>query len=547
MNTPRILILRRAVLGSIDGQISTAIRKLSALHEKNAFSFALVAGDLFGEASDAASENELQQLLTGKIEIPLPTYFALGRRVLPEPVTARLRENSGELCPNLYFLGRRTTVKTSEGVRIVALGGAFENEVVSDSSTITEFSPSYTYKDAQALKGAHSADILVTTDWPTGIKAGSRADYTSEDSPSSQQTVADLCSWLKPRYHFSTSDGFYQREPFFHAQDEGAEGYSITRFLSIAPFGNTSKQKWIYAFSLDPKAAPPVTVASDTTASPLSATATKRKEPSDTPTFSRYSNTDQDRGHRGKRKKMPPPTPQQCFFCLSNPNVAQHLITSIGDSAYLTTAKGPLSTSKTFKALGFPGHILIIPLEHSPTLASIQDSQSKADTNAEMHRYRGALQEMLKQKSESAPEAERLGAVTWEISRTGGVHVHWQFLPVPLDMIRRGLVEAAFKVEAENDSYPAFTTSKTTTETTSEVEQDFFKVTIWGEGVEEKVLTLPLDHSYRFDLQYGRRVLAKLLVLENRMQWQDCSQTEAEETADAEAFKEAFKEYDFAL
>lgn len=175
----------------------------------------------------------------------------------------------------------------------------------------------------------------------------------------------------------------------------------------------------------------------------------------------------------------------------------------------------------------------------------VQDGDSRKETIAEMHRYRLALQQMLSEKSVSATEEEKLGAVTWEINRAGGVHVHWQFMPVPRDMIRRGLVEAAFKVEAENESYPAFEPSTVSTDVAAE--GDCVKVTIWSSDTEEKTMILPLDSSFRFDLQFGRRVLAKLLGLENRSHWQDCGQSEMEETKDAETFKEAFKPFDFSL
>ena len=61
------------------------------------------------------------------------------------------------------------------------------------------------------------------------------------------------------------------------------------------------------------------------------------------------------------------------------------------------------------------------------------------------------------------------------------------------------------------------------------------------------LLTLPLSSSFRFDVQFGRRVLAKLLGLEARRDWRDCAQTEAEEEADAGAFKKAFEKWDWTL
>lgn len=534
------------MIGAVNGQLTAVFGKLSALHAKNNFAFALIVGDLFAAPEISAPDHadQLQQFIDGKLEVPLPTYFALGRRALPNEVVERLSANSGELCPNLYFLGRRTTVKTSEGVKIVALGGAHAS-AVEDKSSQTEYSPLHTPEDVKVLRGANTADILVTSEWPADIRTGSKAAFSGENHVS-QQDIVELCTVLKPRYHFSASDAFLEREPFFHAQEEETSGYQITRFLSLAPYGNSNKQKWIYAFSLDTSATPPTTIPAGTTASPLTFAIKKRKAPAADPqAFSRFGNGESGPRQRGKKRQRMPPNPSECFFCLSNSNVATHLITSIGNSSYVTTAKGPLSTSETFSTLGFPSHMLIIPLEHSPTLAMIQDSESRKETIVEMHRYRLALQQMLTARSGSAPEAEKLGAVTWEINRAGGVHVHWQFLPVPQDLINRGLVEAAFRVEAENESYPAFETSTVSTDVAAE--GDCVKVTIWSPDTEEKTMILPLDSSFRFDLQFGRRVLAKLLGLENRSHWQDCGQSEADETKDADTFKEAFKPYDFSL
>lgn len=180
-----------------------------------------------------------------------------------------------------------------------------------------------------------------------------------------------------------------------------------------------------------------------------------------------------------------------------------------------------------------------------------------------MHRYRQALHSVLISTS-----GTNLGAVTWEVSRGEGIHIHWQFLPVTAALVKKGLVEAAFKVEAENEQYPAFKT-KMIHDGAAE-KGDYFRVWIWrpGDGVdstlegggpnegdaedgketrgEEKELVLPLSSGFRFDLQFGRRVMAKLLGLEGRMHWKDCTQTEAEEKKDAEAFKVPFKKFDFS-
>lgn len=164
-------------------------------------------------------------------------------------------------------------------------------------------------------------------------------------------------------------------------------------------------------------------------------------------------------------------------------------------------------------------------------------------TYAEMTRFKEALQNMVARDSKN-----KLGAVTYEISRADGIHAHWQFVPMSEDTIRKGLVEAAFRVEAENLKYPEF---EARDPGIGKDDNDFFRVWIWSPPSETepqgstKCLTLPFNFKLRFNIQFGRTVLAKLLGLENRLKWQDCEQTVEEETKDIDAFKAAFKEFDF--
>ncbi|RDW93738.1 CwfJ domain protein [Aspergillus mulundensis] len=562
------------VIGDVNCELQEVFTKLAKLHVKQSFSFAIITGDLFG---DCSSEHELQQmtaLLQGNIAVPLPTYFSLGSKALPARVIEQIEAND-EVCPNLYFLGKRGTLKTSEGIRIVALGG----NLVDGSASGTKYHPSYTESEARTLLGAHHADILLTHQWPKGIQTGSKVELPEGATPPQEtQVISDICSALKPRYHLSSTDGFfYEREPFFHLPTEDSpDAKPLTRFISLASYisSKTSKAKWMYAFTLDPNAPPALTIPVGATAIPFRFAPAKRKPlPDQNTSYSRFAPTDDHHHHHKRRKgaRAPPPGPDQCFFCLSNPNIATHLITSIGTEAYLTTAKGPLPTSKTFApSLNFPGHMLIIPFNHTPTLNSITDTPSRHAAWTEMHQYRTALHSMLQSKSKGA-----LGAVTWEVSRSNGIHVHWQFLPVPTDLIKRGLVDAAFKVEAENLKYPKFeapTSSSSKLPSASESEDgsgadpsaepgDFFRLWIWDppasaeagsdQGAEgtgtEKTLLLPLGDDFRFDLQFGRSVMAKLMQLEKRINWKDDVQSQEDEEADAAAFKEAFKEFDFTL
>jgi hypothetical protein len=536
----------RVVIGDVNGQFPEVFQKIGALHNKNNFAFALVIGNLFIDERRAGNEeiDNVERLLNGKIKVPLPTYFALGTHGLPADVVAKLEETDSEICENLTFLGKRTTFKTSEGIRIVALGGVLDPTAEGDSLK-DEYSPLYSENDAKILRGAKSADILITSQWPAQIQNGSKVDFDESHQPDSESCIADLCGFLKPRYHFSTSPSiFYEREPFA-AQE--ADDIGITRFISLASYGNLNKAKWVYAFTLDPSA-PPTSMPAGVTGSPFSVTEKKRPSEAEHNPYrystGSYNSHSYDRPRKRKRhERLEPLTQQQCFFCISNPDLAEHLITSIATDTYLATAKGPLTTRDTFASLPFPGHMLIIPHAHAPTLSLIADPKSRKDTINEMHRYRDAMQAMLKSIS-----PKEVGAATWEVSRRGGFHVHWQWLPCLLSLIQKGLVEAAFKVEAENLKYPGFGPTKPTSrDTDPEAEGDFFRVMIWNPDGKDTEIRLPLHSSFRFDLQFGRRVMAKLLRLEERSDWHECGQSHDDEVADAEEFKKAFEKFDFSL
>lgn len=76
------------MLGAVNGQLQLAFTKLSSLHAKNKFSFAIVAGDLFAEDNDAVTE-----LLAGNIAIPLPTYFTVGTSPLPARIIEKIEKD----------------------------------------------------------------------------------------------------------------------------------------------------------------------------------------------------------------------------------------------------------------------------------------------------------------------------------------------------------------------------------------------------------------------------------------------------------------------
>lgn len=548
---------------------------------KQEFSFAIILGDLFSETSDEVQAQEAFDLLNGALNIPLPTYFSLGDHSLPARITEKL-EAAGEVCPNLFFLGRRGILKTSEGVRLATLGGKLTDFEDSQSSALGKFEPSFTANDARTLHGAHTVDILITNQWPQGVRSGSK-HYLPEDVevPADAQCISDLCSALKPRYHFAPSPAYYSREPFFHPRSEDEpEITRVTRFEALAPFNNEKKEKWFYAFKFDPSAPSPIMLPEDVTPTPFTTNTRKRPLPDQSESYQRYS---QSNGHdtwrrpKKRRGQADYTKLENCFFCISSDTLQTHLITSMADESYVTIPRGPLpppNSPSTITLGGIPGHALIIPHTHvDDKIPQDQRAHLSPSEYTEMQRYRRALCRMVQARANG-----KLGAVCWEVSRSHIRHVHWQFLPVPSDLIAKGLVEAGFKVAAENAQLPSF--KKYDPGKIVEERGDYFRLWIWKparagsvpglkssddndddadqvkagdgnadedeEGTETSML-LPIPSSQSFDIQFGRKVMAHLLGLGARADWHDVLQSEEEETRDAEAFKKAFERYDPSL
>lgn len=502
-------------------------------------------------------DDSVTALLSGKIEVPVTTYFTVGTHSLPARVVEKITSDEGEICANLHYLNKSSITKTSEGVRIVTLGGVQDPGILGGGQSTDQHLPYHTSADVKALRGANSADILLTNTWPSLVWNGCQQTLSFDPNtvPTSDD-IADLCATLKPRYHFCPSPGVFNfdRNPFFHAPPDPSSDPPVTRFVSLAPFGNTQKAKTMTAFSL----AAPGPVPSGSTVSPfLARSAASRKRPALADEgYSRFGNghPNGDRqNYRSKGNKRQKPGPDTCFFCLASENSENHMVCSIGDESYLATAKGPLTTSTTYAEYGldYPAHMIVTPMQHVSSIdGAVMGREDAERTFKEMTRFRESLQAAVSNISK-----HKLGAVTWEINRGAGVHVHWQFMPVPSDLISKGLVEAAFKVEAENLKLPGLVAKDFSL--ADEVPGDYVRVWIWheddGDGddggkIVSKCLLMRFDGSVRFDLQYPRKVMAKLLKLESRVVWQECTQTVNEETQDTTKFREeAFKPWDFTL
>ena len=78
------------MLGSLNGSFEGAFKKLTALHAKQDFAFAVITGNLFSLEQD---DDALTRLLQGQVTVPVTTYFTVGTSPLPQRVVERLQAN----------------------------------------------------------------------------------------------------------------------------------------------------------------------------------------------------------------------------------------------------------------------------------------------------------------------------------------------------------------------------------------------------------------------------------------------------------------------
>ena len=100
--------IRVLVVGSAKGKLQETVKKISSLNAKaGPFNVVICLGDLFGD-----EDEYFQQLISGEVEIPVSTYFSIGRKELPESVRM-LVAHGGQVCENLLFLGRINLIKSA--------------------------------------------------------------------------------------------------------------------------------------------------------------------------------------------------------------------------------------------------------------------------------------------------------------------------------------------------------------------------------------------------------------------------------------------------
>ncbi|KAF8965212.1 CwfJ C-terminus 1-domain-containing protein-like protein, partial [Flammula alnicola] len=276
-------------VGSAAGSIRDLFAKVKAIDAKHGkFDLLLCIGDFFGPLKDAAdgsdADDEIAQLLDGRLEAPIECYIMQGEYPLPSRVVEKFAKTGGELCKNVFMMSKSGIVTTANGLRIACLGGIYDPSIYGSAEAAPGFlSPFFSYHTIDRLlsntlvkaptsnqksysslasiqasaSSSQLIDVLLTNEWPLSITQFSSAPLPDPQlSSNGAAPLSDVIRKTKPRYHFAARGGhppkFWEREPYVWDDEQGR----ISRFVSLGAFGGEpvsgKKQRWFYAFSIAP-------------------------------------------------------------------------------------------------------------------------------------------------------------------------------------------------------------------------------------------------------------------------------------------------------
>jgi len=169
-----------------------------------------------------------------------------------------------------------------------------------------------------------------------------------------------------------------------------------------------------------------------------------------------------------------------------------------------------------------------VPIAHFATLEAMP-AELYTLVVSECKKYQAALRALYAKYDATAVFFE-LGRVS-----TKGGHAHIQAVPLPLSLADR--VETAFREEGklmgvEFDVEEAGTRN--------EYGEGYFRV----ELPSGRRLVHRMRNGLSFNVQFGRKVLASLLDVKERVDWKNCLSSEEDDRADVRAFKNAFAPFD---
>ncbi|KAM3161937.1 CWF19-like protein DRN1 [Lachancea thermotolerans] len=493
----KVLVLRASV-----STVDTVLTKLEQLNTKSGpFDCAFLLGHVFDTAEEVKSKSAV-----------VPVFCTNGRQLLVPD------QGSNKLGSNITLLNGYGIFITSHGLRIAYISGSDDYLEKNRDSIMKTF----------AGLDNKNVDILLTDDWSKPF------DRSRGGHGKNRSLVDDIMKSVRPKYHFATNvvDLFHETLPF-----EWSGSDILTRCLNVAEYN--SGAKWAYAFSISLDGDGPKSSKPSLMGNPYELPETNKRP------------LEQNQAAEAPAKKPKQILPEECRFCFSNPKIEEHLIISIGEHAYLTTAKGPLTVPTN--NMEFSGHCLVIPIKHIPKINpddGIDYDISASPIYLESLKYERAIAKMNFERFESC-------TISFEINSENSIHYHKQVFPVPKYLIGKFSAALERQVHFNNTKY----TNNAKLEfdqysgphnedfkaLLNDREQNYIQFTVHeNEGAEPKVYAARFGADERIDLQFGRRVLAFVLRLPKRAKWDSkiCHQTQEEEKIDVKLFQKNFKDYE---
>ncbi|XP_064073797.1 CWF19-like protein 1 isoform X2 [Vanessa tameamea] len=517
------------VCGDVNGNFNILFSRVDSIVKKSgSFELLLCVGNFFG-----SDNSQLDAYRMGTRKVPVTTYVFGPSNSEHVPYYC---DEGSEIVPNVIYMGIRGIFTTSSDVKIAYLTGLSRRELGKDIQNCT-FEPS----DCSAVRDAcfraqseyRGVDMLITTLWPAGIQ-----EDDCQKAEVEPERLSDLISWLsihvKPRYHFApSSEKYFERQPYRNQSVHQDYKECATRFIALAPVGNKTKEKWIYACSLQPITKMRMTdllqSTTDETACPYNPDLLNQHQPGKVVRVSGngqfFFNMDAADDDHGKRKRKGGDNPERkrkefdpdtCWFCLSSPTVEKHLVISVGSHCYLALPKGPLT----------PLHVLILPIAHHQSVTKAPD-----EVVDEIDKFKETLKKFYASMDKLVVFFERN-------YRTS--HMQIQCVPVPpacSDQLLEVFQDEAGLHSVSLEVLPPYT----------RVSQVALAGAPYFHAELPTADQLYVRTRQHFPLQFGRDVLSSppILNCEDKADWRQCLLSREEEDSLVAVFREKFKPFDF--
>jgi len=220
----------------------------------------------------------------------------------------------------------------------------------------------------------------------------------------------------------------------------------------------------------------------------------------------------------------------ECWFCLANPKVQQHLILSCISPVYITLAKGGLTED----------HVLILPVKHAPSYAACPP-----DIQIAIDHCIHALRLMFRDKGKEIIVYER-----WIPMRMAQAnHMQIQVIPVPsslgshahsvLEIVTEKHLKSTpiRKIDGPHEIADLLQGDPKAAYCYFEFPGD---LTAGGRRLEKFVIRAP---GMPIPINFPREVVAQLLEMPHRIDWRDCQLEGEVESALAAKLRNEFKPY----